>query len=246
MEISEKIKYVRQSLNLNQKKFAITLHVTQATVSRYELNKHPPEYTFLYKMVTLLNVNPEWLFNDTSECFLEEDNLDFSAANTAILKDLQLMFTQDQLYSELKEIVILNTIKKFEIVKEEKSLIHKLFTAIKFEGHLPVRPFLFLYYIFQFIIQDYKNKTIINYKEYLIDIIFSYKTLSWNNNPVFSRKMKNEISAKFDNHITEKECQILVDNAKLTLNKLEETIPISMIQYHKKIDLRSLFPNKFN
>jgi len=245
MQISEKIKYVRQKLNLNQREFAKMLNVKPVTLGRYELNERTPDADFLEKFVLTLNINPMWIYYNEGDCFLSEEDLDFSAANVNTLKDLRLILTQDELNGEFNKILISNILSHFQIITKEQSPIYKFLSTLKFEGHLPNRPFLFLYYIFQFIKQDSSKELIENYKHYLLDIIFSYKTLSWNNNPAFTKKIKNEISAKFDDEITEKDCQILVKNTELTIKKLEEIMPAGMMKYHQKIHLKSLFSSKF-
>jgi len=245
LKLSEKIKYIRQKLDMNQKEFANILNIKPVTLGRYELGERTPDVDFLENFVLTLNINPMWIYFDEEACFLSEEDLDFSDANTNTLKDLRLLLTQDELNIELNRILISNILSKFKIVKEKQSSIYKFLDALKFEGHLPIRPFLFLYYIFQYINQDQSKNYIEDYKAYVLNIIFSYKILSWNNNPVFTKKIKSEISAKFDEEITEKDCQTLVKNTQLTLKKLEEIIPSGMIKYHQKIHLKSLFPSKF-
>ena len=136
-------------------------------------------------------------------------------------------------------------VEKFIISDKEKSPIYRFLEAVKLEGHMPARPFLFLYYIFTFIAQDEEKESITSYRQYLIDVMSSYKTLSWHNNPVFTNKIKDEISARFELDVSEDECKTLVQNAEITLEKLEEKMPASMIKYHRNIKLKSLFPDKF-
>lgn len=245
MKFSEKIKYIRQRLNMNQKEFAKILHIMPVTLGRYELEERTPDLNFLENFISTLSLNPMWLFYDSGDCFLKEDDLDLSDTSAETLKDLRLLLTQEELNIELNEVLIKNILKRFEIINNEQSTFYKFLNSLKFEGHLPIRPFLFLYYIFQYIEQDSNKDSAKNYKEYLLDIVFSFKTLSWNNNPIFTKKIKTEISTKFDEEITEKECQLLVTNAHLTLKRLEEIMPKGMLKYHNKVHLKSLFPNKF-
>ena len=62
--ISEKIKYIRNDLNLNQKDFANLLNVAQSTVSRIEKGERQPEYEFLRNFIIKFNINPDWIFFD--------------------------------------------------------------------------------------------------------------------------------------------------------------------------------------
>ncbi len=245
MDISEKINLIRTNIKLNQKDFAKLLNVTQAAISRYEKGERKPDFNFLESLIKVLKINPMWLFLDYSDMYISEELLVTSKENIDLLKDLNLLLTQNALNEKLNAILIDEILSKFQISDEEKSPMYKFFEAVKLEGHIPVRPFLFLYYIFQFIVQDEKKDSITDYRQYLIDIILSFKTLSWHNNPIFTNKIKDEISARFELEISKEECQVLVTNAETTLKKLEEKMPASMIKAHRKINLKSLFPDKF-
>ncbi|WP_151900462.1 helix-turn-helix domain-containing protein [Sulfurimonas hydrogeniphila] len=245
MNISDKISFIRKQLNLNQKDFAKLLDVTQAAISRYEKGDRKPDFAFLETLIKTLNINPMWLFLDYPDMYTSIELLFISQENLDLLKDINAALTQKELNEKLTEILIEEILSKFETSDEEKSPIYKFLEALKLEGHIPVRPFLFLYYIFQFILQDQNKALIKSYRKYLLDIIFSFKTLSWNNNPVFTQRIKNEISAKFELELSEEECKALVENANITLKKLEGKMPASMIKYHRNIKLKALFPSKF-
>lgn len=245
MDISEKINLIRTNLKLNQKDFADLLNVTQAAISRYEKGERKPDFNFLESLIKVLKINPMWLFLDYFDMYISQELLVTSKDNIDLLKDLNLLLTQNALNEKLNAILIEEILSKFQISDEEKSPMYKFFEAIKLEGHIPVRPFLFLYYIFQFIVQDEKKDSITDYRQYLIDIILSFKTLSWHNNPIFTNKIKDEISARFELEISKEECQVLVTNAEITLQQLEAKMPASMIKYHRNIKLKSLFPDKF-
>jgi len=246
LNISEKIKIIRKKEQKNQEEFAKLLDIGISSIKRYEKGDRVPDYLFLEKLVKQFNINPMWLFFDDENVKLDkEDLLNFSHYNQNVLRDLKLVMNSEELYDALNAVLIRKIVQKFTISDQEKSPMYKFFEAIKLEGHIPVRPFLFLYYIFQFIIQDENKNSTIDYRQYLIDIILSFKTLSWHNNPIFTNKIKDEISARFELEISEEECQVLVTNAETTLKKLEEKMPASMIKAHRKINLKSLFQDKF-
>ena len=67
--ISEKIKYIRNDLNLNQKDFANLLNVAQSTVSRIEKGERQPEYEFLRNFIIKFNINPDWIFLTKNQFF---------------------------------------------------------------------------------------------------------------------------------------------------------------------------------
>lgn len=238
------LKEFRERLQLTQKEIAEKLDVAQTTIARYETNKVKPTTDMIMKYIEKVDANPLFLFTG-KEPHKISDIPDINIASMDCLTSLRSIMNQDEVYKRLEEVFIEEILAKFQISDEEKSLTFKFLESIKLEGHLPVRPFLFLYYIFTFIAQDKKKETITSYREYLIDVILSYKTLSWHNNPVFSTKIKDEISARFELDISEKECEVLIQNAKITLKKLEENMTASMIRSHRNINLKSLFPDKF-
>ena len=238
------LKEFRERLNLTQKELAEKLDVAQTTIARYETNKVKPTTDTIMKYIEKVDANPLFLFTG-KEPYKISDIPDLNNESYIVLSDLRKILDQDETHKKLEEIFIDEILSKFQISDEEKSPMYKFFEAVKLEGHIPVRPFLFLYYIFQFIVQDEKKDSITDYRQYLIDIILSFKTLSWHNNPIFTNKIKDEISARFELEISKEECQVLVTNAETTLKKLEEKMPASMIKAHRKINLKSLFPDKF-
>ncbi|QOP45550.1 helix-turn-helix domain-containing protein [Sulfurimonas paralvinellae] len=238
------LKEFRERLNLTQKELAEKLDVAQTTIARYETNKVKPTTDTIMKYIEKVDANPLFLFTG-KEPYKLSDIPGLNNESYIVLSDLRKILNQDEIQKKLEEIFIDEILSKFQISDEEKSPMYKFFEAIKLEGHIPVRPFLFLYYIFQFIVQDENKNSITDYRQYLIDIVLSFKTLSWHNNPIFTNKIKDEISARFELEISKEECQVLVTNAETTLKKLEEKMPASMIKAHRKINLKSLFPDKF-
>lgn len=237
-------KEFRKKLNLTQAELSERLDIAQTSIARYENNKVSPTTDIITKYIEKVDANPLFLLTGKGPHKMSEMP-DLNAESFKLLTDLRLIMNQDEVYNKLEEIFIKEVLSKFQISDEKKSITYKFLEAVRLEGPIPARPFLFLYYIFTFISQDKNKELITSYREYLIDITLSYKTLSWHNNPVFSNQIKDEISARFELEISEKECKILVQNAKTTLKKLEEKMPASMIKYHRNIKLESLFPDKF-
>lgn len=88
MEISEKIKQVRESFSLNQKDFAERLGITQAAISRYEKKERIPDIDFLDSLIKNFKINPLWLLSDFSNIqMLQDDDLCIKALELAILNN---------------------------------------------------------------------------------------------------------------------------------------------------------------
>ena len=68
MEFCDKVKYVRKKLNLSQEELAEALHVSFATVNRWENTRHKP-----FKMA-------QKVFND----FCKEKSISFEESETDI------------------------------------------------------------------------------------------------------------------------------------------------------------------
>ena len=67
--IHNRIARIRFELGLKAKEFANILGVAPASISRYENTERLPDYTFLEKLVTELNVNPMYLFDKSENMF---------------------------------------------------------------------------------------------------------------------------------------------------------------------------------
>ena len=73
MKIYEKIKFIRDTLKLNQKEFAEIFKTTHATISRYEKNEREPSIDFLEHFINVFEINPMWIFNKSDIVFLKDD-----------------------------------------------------------------------------------------------------------------------------------------------------------------------------
>ncbi len=73
ISIGERIKIIREQLNLKQKDLAEKLGTTQAAISRYEKNERSPDAVLLEKLVQSLDINPTWLLGSGGRIFKEKE-----------------------------------------------------------------------------------------------------------------------------------------------------------------------------
>ncbi len=226
------LKEFREKLKLTQNELSDILNITQTTITRYENEKVKPTSTVILKYINELDANPNFLFLGIEPHLLNNiPKLD--SLNMNLLNDITLAMSQDQLREELNKILIDEILQRFE--KQNNSLIAKLLEILKIDDPVKTRPFLFLYYIFQLIEKDLVNSEneIIDYKQYLGDIITNYKVVTWKNEPLFTDKIKSEIRDFLDVKLTVKECELLVKNYKNTLVMLEQKMSPTMIKFHR-------------
>lgn len=236
MDISEKIKIIRSELGFSQFEFTKKINnVSQSAVGKYEKGERTPDFDFVFALVKNLKVNPSWLFLDIEPMFID-DEFDFlSENNFNLLKELSLLMSQAELNNILEQILNQRILEKF--VNEEQFAISKILKTLKIDGPYKMRPFLFLYYIFRFINLN-KPKDIKSYKDYLILIVEKYNTTAFlSNHAVFTKKIKQNIKAIIELSLSEQECQRLITNSDITLQKLEEKMSPAMLKYHRKNNL---------
>lgn len=238
------LKAFRENIGLSQKDFAEKLDLTQVTIARYETNKMSPTSTVIQKYIDVFNANPNYLFLGLEPKILTFEDNNLSQENNEVLKDLNLLLTQTELNSKLSSILIDQVLNKFSN-SNIGSPMQKLLKVLKLEGHLPIRPFLFLYYIFRHINEN-KNelKQVFSYQEYIIDLIVRYKVFSIKNNPAFTNKIKEEVKANIELNLNEKECKLLITHPEETIEKLESKMTPLIVLAHRKIDVQALFPPK--
>lgn len=237
------LKEFREEIGLSQKEFAEKLELTQVSIARYETNKMNPTSTVIQKYIDVFAANPNYLFLGLEPKFLTFEDNYLTQKNNEVLKDLNLLLLQDELNQELNSILINKVLDKFINNKDKRSTIEKLLKALKLEGDIPVRPFLFLYYIFRYIVEN-KNelKYIASYKKYIVDLVIRYKVFSIKNNPAFTNKIKHEFEANIELNFTEKECEILITHPDETIKKLESKMTPIIVLSHRRIDIKTLFP----
>jgi len=242
--ISEKIKYIRNDLNLNQKDFANLLNVAQSTVSRIEKGERQPEYEFLRNFIIKFNINPDWIFFDKEPILLDVDDNFIVNQNNDLLKDISLILSPEELNKKLNDILFEHVLNQIATESEEDfSIVRKFFKTIKLEGHVPFRPLLFLYYIFRYIRDfNYELVEVTSYKDYLLDLIRRYKVLSFKNNPAFTSQIKKQFEISIEMNLTEHECKSLIINYEEFIKKIESKMTPIILYTHKKIDTKTLFP----
>lgn len=248
MQISEKIKFIRESVKLSQKEFAEKLNITQSTVSKYEKNERMPDFNVLKNLFFHFNINPNWIFFDIEPAFIEIDNNGLSQKNAQLLQDISLVLNSEQINIELNKIFFEHAIRVIlEEDSNQKSPFRKFLEAVKLEGDIAFRPLLFLYYIFSYI-RDNKNEIeqIQEYKSYLIDLIKRYNVLSFKNQPAFTSQIKKQFEASIDLSLKEEDCKRLIVNYETFLKSIESKMSPLIIMAHKKVDTTTLFPKKTN
>ena len=238
------LKEFREFIGLSQKDFAEKLGLTQASIARYETDKMNPTTTVIQKYIDIFSANPNFLFLGLEPLILSAEDKYLSQQNNEIIKDLSLSITQNELNLELNKLFISITLNKFSN-KEEKSTIQNILHALKLEGHFPYRPFLFLYYVFKYVSENMDElKQIKSYKEYLISLAQRYNQYTYKNDPLFTKKIKSEISDNIELYCSENEIKILLENPKITIEKLEEKMTSSMVKMHRNKDVNELFMKK--
>ena len=238
------LKEFRERLNLTQNELSLKLDIAQTTIARYENSKINPTSTIVFKYINELNANPNFLFLGLEPITLNLEEEYLSQQNNEILKDLSLSLSQNELNLELNKLFISITLNKFSN-KEEKSTIQNILHALKLEDHFPYRPFLFLYYVFKYVSENINElKQIKSYKDYLISLTQRYNQYTYKNDPLFTKKIKSEISDNIELYCNENEIKVLLENPKITIEKLEEKMTSSMVKMHRNKDVNELFMKK--
>jgi transcriptional regulator with XRE-family HTH domain len=70
-DIGKRIKKIRKTLNLNQKKFGEVLNISDTSLSEIENGKHKPAFDFLYNITKVYQVNLYYLFFGKGDMFID-------------------------------------------------------------------------------------------------------------------------------------------------------------------------------
>lgn len=65
MTIGERIVFLREEREISQKELALALHITAATLSRYENDIYQPKLEFLCEMCRILNTSSDYMLGFT-------------------------------------------------------------------------------------------------------------------------------------------------------------------------------------
>lgn len=237
-------KEFREKIELTQREVAEIIQTTPALIAQYENGKTVPVSSILLKYAENLKANPNFLLLGQEPHLLVEEDYEITETVRELIRDLSFVTTNEELNLELKNLLVKKTLEKLILSDGyEKSAFEKFLTAIKFEGHIPFRPALFVYYMFRYIVENLDElNSKENYKDYLVELIKRYKVKSLKNNPIFTNRIKKMIVDNLIHNLEEKDCKLILANPKLTLEILESKMTSTMVLAHKFIDIKSLFP----
>lgn len=154
MNYGEKIKEIRESLNINQLDFAKKLNISSTTLSSYETNRTVPGVDFLKKICDIFGVSPSWFldietkpkpqtYKDIINAFLILDNIDVveynfyndvlcedrkHLENSNVIQYFLLLFNDEIFNAFLTEYFYLQRFKGSENDKYYKILLDRLLT----------------------------------------------------------------------------------------------------------------------
>ena len=103
MKIGERLKKIREKLNLNQKEFAKKLGTSSTTITMIENGQRDPSRQLLIKLAEVYKIDITWILTGMGKVFI--DNI-----------KVNLMF--DEAITLLKDFTELNDKSKKEILKE--------------------------------------------------------------------------------------------------------------------------------
>lgn len=102
-----RIKQVREVLNLSQREFGENLGVSRDVISNIEYNRVQPKDLFINHMCDFYKINPEWLETGTGEMFLNNNNLTAKSFKALqIFQSLTPVF-QEYALKQIEELVAL-------------------------------------------------------------------------------------------------------------------------------------------
>ncbi len=71
--ISDRIRYIRNLLNISLEDVADKLNITRQTLSNYENNRTPIKASIIYSLSKLYSVSSDWLLGITDRVHIEQD-----------------------------------------------------------------------------------------------------------------------------------------------------------------------------
>lgn len=229
------LKEFRNKIGLTQKELAQILNIQSSALGRYESLQVSPSFDFLKKYCETLNANPNFLFFG-QEPHLLSASPSVSVENGYLLNDLSSLLPEEDLTKKLREITIEILLQRVQGIIKEDTFV-KLLDALSLGDHVRQRPFLFLYYIFQMVsVAKHKPEIKINNsKEFIINTINNFKTISFKNQPIFTSKIKQTIITLIEKSFNQNECQLLIEQADIVLLLLERTMSQTEIKLHRGV-----------
>lgn len=115
MELNERIKKLRRSLDLTQQEFAEKIGIKRNSLANYETGRNTPIDAILIFICREFNVNEEWLRNGTGEMFRPADrNTDIARLTKQLLNE-----ESDSFKNRLISILSNLTVEEWEFLEDK-------------------------------------------------------------------------------------------------------------------------------
>lgn len=117
MTISERIKIIRNNLNLSQPKFGERIGVSRDVIANIELGRAEPKEMLIRHICSVFNINPLWLSDGKGEMFIETPE--------SLIEDLAIEYK----LTDIEKKIVSNFVKLPSAEREQViNLIKKLTT----------------------------------------------------------------------------------------------------------------------
>lgn len=149
--INERVKTLRNILNLTQKDFAEEIGVTNAHISKIEKSKTIPSQSLVKLICATFDVNEKWLVNGEDEIFVEERDIqkvlnDLLQPDSTLLTDLSVLLTKLTISEKHDAFDILIVLKwllsfKYESETQRRTVLKVMRDIFNYSYYALVEPY---------------------------------------------------------------------------------------------------------
>jgi transcriptional regulator with XRE-family HTH domain len=128
INVNDRIKEIRKSLNLSQEEFGKRLGVSRGVVVNMELNRAEIKPLFIEHLCSVFSVNKEWLFSGRGEMFVETDK--------SVISTLAAEYDLDALDQKIVECYLnLGTLQRKVIKDYLRSLVDAVLSDENYDDY---------------------------------------------------------------------------------------------------------------
>ncbi|PZM65688.1 helix-turn-helix domain-containing protein [Paenibacillus dendritiformis] len=135
--MNEKIRQVRQALQMSPKAFGERLGVTAGYVGKLEFGEEAPSKTLLKLMKHEFQLRDEWLYNGTGSMFQDPSTIDEIASNTD-LSDIQKQTEEFLLQIEEDLDEAFHALDELDFLKVRDQAEYIIHTAAELLNKIPI------------------------------------------------------------------------------------------------------------
>jgi transcriptional regulator with XRE-family HTH domain len=226
LALFERVRKIRESINMSQLEFAQLFDLSQRTISNWESGRNEPPFIFFQKMVKNYSVNSNWLLTGDGEMFDSLNQIDIpTRTKSYFIEAIKASeFNAQEIDAILSKYILIKYLKSIKEIQHSEGIWERIFfTPGKNIAHMRI--------LTRALIEAkeiYKNEifTVENSKNIFKQILSQYELRMGKDkiNNLINEKTREELLDWADKELNDFVCFVMLSGFDVAIAAIKETL----------------------